>query len=175
MLSLPSIDTTSNIVGRLAAFSSTHSRSTWVHLNNWSLSHESPSVGSISPSAAPSFHNAHAWNKNTSGSLNSLNGLSLTPTTRTSGEDIHSQLNWWRDHYCRSYCFSFHSGSQASTLQNYRRRHQILWKNILRGHITTTTNGGWQTRQYNYFLKCMPKQQKADYQNYSLTVSQQSS
>ena len=63
-VSFESIETTSSMVGLSVAWSCTHKRPTWIHLNTSDIGHDSSSIArSISSRPLPSFHNCHAWYK----------------------------------------------------------------------------------------------------------------
>ena len=63
-VSFESIETTSSMVGLSVAWSCTHTRPTWIHLNTSNIGHDSSSIArSISSRPLPSFHNCHAWYK----------------------------------------------------------------------------------------------------------------
>ena len=60
-VSFESIETTSTMLGLSVAWSCTHKRPTWMHLNTSDGRHDPSSiVGSISSKPLPSFHNCHA-------------------------------------------------------------------------------------------------------------------
>ena len=61
-VSFESIKATSCMVGLSIAWSCTHKRLTWMHLNTSNGGHDSSSsIGSVSSKPFPSFHNYHAW------------------------------------------------------------------------------------------------------------------